>query len=170
MNILLRSITVTWLAFAAQCFAESSSDTIEQQWLDIIASGKAYSKEQLQPLYQQLGPISAEDIIGTWNGGKFDGGKPDPINWYGKQFNSLEDVKPLLVRMEDGSIGVFDKLGAARLREIKYQGVVSASLIYDTQPIMDYFRKVNDDLIIGWGDVKGSEESSFFFYLKRDSK
>ncbi len=147
----------------------SYGENAEKKLLQMIESGKAYSKEEIQIYYSQLGPISAEEIIGTWNGGKFDGGTtPDPINWYGKRFNSLEDVKPLLVTLEDGSIGVYDGLGAARLREIKYQGLVSASLIYDKQPIMDYFRKINDDLIIGYGDVKGSDEQSFFFYLKRD--
>lgn len=165
-------LSLVKIATLVLCFTLGTSHALagsaEKSLVKMIEGGKAYSKAELQPFYEKLDPISAEDIIGTWKGGKFDGGKPDPINWYGKRFNSMEDVKPLLVTAEDGSIQVFDKLGAARLREIKYQGVVSAALIYDKQPIMDYFRKINDDLIIGYGDVKGSETDSFFFYLRRD--
>ena len=41
------------------------------------------------------------------------------------------------------------------------------ALIYDSQPIMDYFRKVNDDVVIGLGDIKG-KPLDFFFHLTRD--
>ena len=34
------------------------------------------------------------------------------------------------------------------------------------QEIMDYFRKVNDDVVIGLGDIKG-KPLDFFFHLTR---
>ncbi len=136
--------------------------------LALIDGGAAHEESEIRPHYEALDAISAEEIIGTWKGGRFDGGTaPDPINWYGKRFVSEQYVEPLLVHGENDTVRVFDKMGAASLREIKYQGVVSASLIYDQHPIMDYFRKVNDDLIVGWGEVKGSPKDSFFFYLQR---
>ena len=46
-------------------------------------------------------------------------------------------------------------MGLAQLREVACRGKTSASLIYDTQPIMDYFRKVTKDIVLGLGDVKG---------------
>lgn len=141
---------------------------VEQRWLDMIASGEAYPAETLLPLFEQLEPVDTEFMLGTWIGGKFDGGaEPDPINWYGKRFNSTTDVKPLLVTDADGKVQVFDKLGAAQMREIKYNGVTSAALIYDTQPIIDYFRKVNDDVVIGLGDIKG-KPTDFVFHLTRE--
>ncbi len=66
----------------------------------------------------------------------------------------------------NATVTVFRKLGDARLREIRFRGKTSASLIYDKQPIMDYFRRVSDDTVIGWGEVKGKEEV-LFFHLTR---
>ena len=48
-----------------------------------------------------------------------------------------------------------------------YRGVTSASLIYDKHPIMDYFRKVTDDIVVGLGDQKG-KPTDFFFHLTRE--
>lgn len=141
---------------------------LEQRWLDMIASGEAYPAETLIPLFEQLEPVDTDFMLGTWKGGKFDGGaEPDPINWYGKRFTSTTDVEPLLVLDADGKVQTFDKLGGAQMREIKYNGVTSAALIYDSQPIMDYFRKVNDNVVIGLGDIKG-KPTDFVFHLTRE--
>jgi Domain of unknown function (DUF4334)/GXWXG protein len=142
--------------------------SVESDLLGIIHSGKACPAATLMPLFERLEPISAEFMIGTWRGGKFDGGAdPDPINWYGKRFASASHVEPLLCRKEDGSIYSYDNLGLAQLREVAFGGKVSASLIYDKQPIMDYFRKVTKDIVIGLGDIKG-RPTDFFFHLTRE--
>lgn len=153
---------------ASGTLSHAGADQLEQRWLDMIASGKAYPAEELMPLFEQLEAVDLEFMVGTWKGGKFDGGaEPDPINWYGKRFVSPVHVEPLLVTAADGSVQVYDKLGAAQMREIRYAGKVSAALIYDRQPIMDYFRKVNDNVVIGLGDIKG-KPTDFFFHLTRD--
>lgn len=140
----------------------------EADLLGIIASGQACPATTLLPLYDQLEPVSIEFMFGTWRGGKFDGGKdPDPIQWYGKRFSPPDFAEPLLCRAADGSIYSYDKLGMAQLREIRFRGKVSASLIYDQQPIMDYFRKVSDNVLLGLGDIKG-KPTDFFFYLIRE--
>lgn len=151
---------------ALLCGTAQAGD-IEQQWLDMIASGKAYPAETLMPLFKQLPAVDTDFMLGTWKGGKFDGGaEPDPINWYGKRFTSTTDVEPLLVTNEQGEVATYDRLGAAQMRNVEFDGTVSAALIYDSQPIMDYFRKVNDDVVIGLGDIKG-KPTDFFFYLQR---
>lgn len=140
----------------------------EKQLLAIIKSGEACPSDKLMSLFEQLEPASAEFMIGQWHGGKFDGGKePDPINWYGKRFVSANHVEPMLARKEDGEVYVWDKWGAAQLREAVFGGKVQACLIYDQHPMMDYFRKVTDDLVIGLGDIKG-RPTDFFFWLERD--
>jgi len=120
------------------------------------------------PMFKMLKPIDTDFMVGTWKGGKFDGGLPDPINWYGKRFVSEEYVEPLLVEAPDGSIQAYDGLGQARMREIRFAHVTSAALIYNNYPIIDYFRKVNDDVVIGFGETKGEENEDFFFYLIRE--
>lgn len=160
--------TLTALGLSAVLSSPALADELEQRWLEMIASGQAYPAETLMPLFEQLEPASPEFMLGTWKGGKFDGGaEPDPINWYGKRFNSLTDVEPLLVHGPDGTVVTFEGLGRAQMREMKYAGVVSAALIYDQQPIMDYFRKVNDEVVIGLGDIKG-KPTDFFFHLSRE--
>jgi hypothetical protein len=140
----------------------------EAQILKLIDSREACAPSTLMELYDQLEPVTAEFMIGTWKGGRFDGGaSPDPINWYGKRFVSAQHVEPLLCRAADGSLYSFDKLGLAQLREMRFRGKVSASLIYDQQPIMDYFRKVTDDVVVGLGDIKG-KPTDFFFHLTRE--
>jgi len=165
----MRAITTTLaaLGLGALFSTAASADDLQQQWLDMIASGDAYSADTLMPLYRQLEPVDTDFMIGTWKGGKFDGGQePDPINWYGKRFTSLTDVEPLLVTNAAGEVVTYDRLGGAQMRMVEFDGKVSAALIYDSQPIMDYFRRVNDDLVIGLGDIKG-KPTDFFFYLQR---
>jgi hypothetical protein len=55
----------------------------------------------------------------------------------------------------------------ARLRNVEYRGKVSATIIYDHLPIHDYFRRVDDDTILGVMDRRGVERP-FFFVLRRD--
>ncbi len=133
----------------------------------MIADKKAYTTEEIMPLYEQLDPIDIDFMLGQWKGGKFDAGKmPDPINWYGKRFNSRNNAEPLLARKPDGEIYSFSKWGMAQLRMVEYKGKVSATLIYDLKPIMDYFRKVDENTLIGLGDFKGN--LTFFFHLTRE--
>jgi Domain of unknown function (DUF4334)/GXWXG protein len=56
----------------------------------------------------------------------------------------------------------------ARLRMTEYRGVVSATMIYDSKPINDIFRKVDDDTILGVMDLRFTPQP-FFFVLRRES-
>lgn len=142
--------------------------SVEETLLKIIRSGEACSAEILMPLFEQLEPAPEEFMIGQWHGGKFDGGAdPDTINWYGKRFISRTLVEPMLCRNEEGEIYVWEKFGQAQLREVAFNGKVQACLIYDKMPMMDYFRKVTDDIVLGVGDIKGLP-TDFFFWLERD--
>ncbi|GAA4479406.1 DUF4334 domain-containing protein [Rhodococcus olei] len=56
----------------------------------------------------------------------------------------------------------------ARLRTTRFRGVDTATMIYDAHPINDVFRRVDDDTVIGWMDLRGSP-APYFFSLHRDS-
>ena len=47
----------------------------ETQLQEMIATQAAYPASMLMPLFEQLQPIGAAEIIGMWRGGLFDGGK-----------------------------------------------------------------------------------------------
>ena len=55
----------------------------------------------------------------------------------------------------------------ARLRMTAYRGVVSATMIYDSLPINDIFRKVDDDTVLGVMDVRFTPHP-FIFILRRE--
>jgi hypothetical protein len=55
----------------------------------------------------------------------------------------------------------------ARLRRVEHRGVTTAAMIYDALPIIDVFRKVDDDVLLGAMDMRGLP-SPFFFVLERD--
>lgn len=142
--------------------------TVEAQLLELIKSKEACEADVLMPMYLKLEPASIEFMLGQWHGGKFDGGKePDPLNWYGKRFESRDHVEPMLCRKEDGTVYAWDNWGTARLRDMAFGGKVQAGLIYDKMPMIDYFRKVSEDIVIGLGDIKG-RPVDFFFWLERD--
>lgn len=55
----------------------------------------------------------------------------------------------------------------ARLRRTGFRGVDTATMIYDARPIHDVFRRISDDTVIGWMDLRGSDRP-YFFSLTRD--
>ena len=54
----------------------------------------------------------------------------------------------------------------ARLRRVEYRGVISAGMIYDALPILDVFRAVDPDTLLGLMDLRGMPRP-FFFMLRR---
>ena len=55
---------------------------------------------------------------------------------------------------------------SARLRMVEHRGKVSAAMVYDRLPIVDVFRRIDDDTLLGVMDMKGSPQP-FFFRLRR---
>ena len=55
----------------------------------------------------------------------------------------------------------------ARLRTTRFRGVDSATMIYDQLPIVDVFRRLSDDAVIGAMDLRGIRQP-YFFVLRRD--
>lgn len=56
----------------------------------------------------------------------------------------------------------------ARLRMTVYRGVCSATMVYDQLPILDVFRKLDDETVFAVMDLKGMAQP-FFFMLRRDA-
>ena len=62
---------------------------------------------------------------------------------------------------------MFTRRSRARLRMTEFRGKVSATMVYDQQPVNDVFRKVDDNTVMGLMDAKGLTHP-FFFVLKRE--
>ncbi|WP_052466016.1 DUF4334 domain-containing protein [Mobilicoccus massiliensis] len=56
----------------------------------------------------------------------------------------------------------------ARLRMTEHRGVATATMTYDTQPIDDHFRRIDDDTLLGVMDMRGMTQP-FFFVLRRSN-
>ena len=54
----------------------------------------------------------------------------------------------------------------ARLRIVEYRGVKTAAMVYDQLAIIDVFRKVDDDTVLGVMDMRAMDQP-FFFVLRR---
>ena len=54
----------------------------------------------------------------------------------------------------------------ARLRTVEHRGVATAAMVYDALPIIDVFRRVDDDTMLGLMDLRGLPQP-FFFLLRR---
>ncbi|WP_182112924.1 MULTISPECIES: DUF4334 domain-containing protein [unclassified Actinotalea] len=60
-------------------------------------------------LFDELPPVTADDLLGTWAGRGIPTGHPldgllERYGWYGKRFGSSEDVDPLLFRAPRGRL------------------------------------------------------------------
>ena len=62
---------------------------------------------------------------------------------------------------------VATRRSAARLRSTLYRGQVSAAMLYDHQPIVDVFRRLDPERLLGVMDCKGMARP-FFFVLRRE--
>ena len=156
-------------------------------------------------LYDGLAPMPAEELTGRWRGRELATGHPmdgrlAASGWYGKQFDDVDRVHPLLFATPGGKVfpvdprliplALVDKvppalvrrarraLGLAepvlrsrrhraRLREVRYRGVVTAAMVYDDLPIIDVFRRVDEDTVLGAMDLRGAP-APYFFVLQRD--
>ncbi len=56
----------------------------------------------------------------------------------------------------------------ARLRLVEYRGVVTAAMSYDQLPIIDVFRAVDSDTVVGAMDMRGLERP-YLFVLRREA-
>ncbi|KAL8859695.1 MAG: hypothetical protein Q9178_003809 [Gyalolechia marmorata] len=137
--------------------------------------GESVTEAEVEKIFGSLKPLASADLlIGSWNGaGVQTGNKGNEslmqIRWVGKDFRGVDDVDPIMVLGDKDQRVWSEEWGHASLRKMVFRGVTSIAMIYDTKPIFDHFRYVNDDLVMGAMDspkVMGTE-STFYFYLSR---
>jgi uncharacterized protein DUF4334/GXWXG protein len=55
----------------------------------------------------------------------------------------------------------------ARLRMTEFRGVTTATMVYDSLPINDVFRRVDEDTALGLMDRRGDEAPNYFYFVLR---
>jgi hypothetical protein len=159
----------------------------QQKVQALVKSNVTTPTSILKELWSALPPITVAKAIGTYHGGLFThDGKPDPINWWGKQILSETTVNPLLSTPPKNATSRFDAAGKeivfpyprysiAQARNVEHEGVVSATILYNRIPLFDYFRVVKEGdpvtgaglVLLGKSDLRGTEASPAYFHLTR---
>lgn len=170
----------------------------------LAALGNRTTVDEGLELFDTLPAVEPEFMLGRWRGRELATGHPmegllEPSGWYGKQFDGVEQVHPLLFRDADGDLypvsprrltlmlvgriptamtgrasRVVPRLRplirtpdyAARLRSISHRGVVTAAMVYDDLPIIDTFRAVDEDTVLGVMDYRVHPDP-YLFVLER---
>lgn len=161
---------------------------------EAIAKGKV-TPEEATALFDSLETIPTEFLLGEWKGGELATGHPSDgrlasSGWYGKTFRAVNDVDPLRYTAKAGGTFAGDpvkcvtsptlrdacitdhqeeaetKQPGARLRVVEFRGKTSAAMVYNNLPIIDHFRKVDEDTVLGAMDVP-TPGPNYFFYLQR---
>lgn len=138
---------------------------------DLIKRKGEIAKEKLDEFFATLEPVKTEEMTGKWRGGYFPTGNKwewlvkDYVlfKWYGKEFFVNNRVKVFIVSFLGMKFNL--PLCTAVLRASSFKGKISGSIDYDHFPIVDYFRKIDEDTIMGIMEVKGKTQT--YFYLKR---
>lgn len=143
-----------------------------RQRLDALAGSPApVLLAEVHALYDSLPPVPADGLVGAWSGGIVPTGHPGEagmarMRWAGKVFRGPDDVDPIVVLDEAGARRASDVMGAARVRAVEHRGVVTATMLYDVHPVLDHFRLVDDETLLGLMDRKG-DEAELAFLLRR---
>jgi hypothetical protein len=131
---------------------------------------------ELDAFWATLKPATVDFMIGEWKGGEFDTGHRmngglEKARWFGKTFNSASDVKPLICLDDAGNkfSNVEMGNGEASLWMEEFRGEVTATMVYDGQPIHDHFKAIDPNAVMGIMNGKNVLDGGryFYFYLER---
>lgn len=136
---------------------------------------------ELDDLWADLATVEVEDILGPWRGGDFSTGHVasrvlEKVGWHGKRFDGPLAAVPLVCRGEDGELYSNTEAGGggeASLWPVAFRGEVTATMVYDRLPVLDHFKRVDDDTLMGI--MNGKLDSAFgvkdlyYFWLERDA-
>jgi len=136
--------------------------------------------EELDEIWAALPTARVDDVLGAWKGADFATGHPlhqglVDARWYGKTFVSASDAKPLICTDENGarySNLALGRGGEASLWAVEFRGEVTATMVYDAQPVFDHFKWVDDDTLMGIMNGKSPlifhQGHHYYFLLERD--
>ncbi|GAA3949790.1 DUF4334 domain-containing protein [Gordonia caeni] len=142
-----------------------------------VASQQISEPAELDAIWAALPVVTVDEILGDWRGGELPSGHPmdgqlEKVGWHGKWFRSWYDVAPMVCRDADGKLYSNTEIGKgeASLWPVGFRGEVTASMVYDGQPVIDHFKRVDENTLMGIMNGKTSlvRDRHFYFYLQRD--
>jgi hypothetical protein len=131
---------------------------------------------ELDEFWASLQPATIDGMMGEWKGGEFVtghkmNGQLAKAGWFGKTFKSVRDAQPLVCLDADGNKFSNKEMGKgeASLWLEEFRGEVTATMVYDGQPVHDHFKTIDDDAVMGIMNGKGVRDKGryYYFYLER---
>lgn len=155
--------------------------TDTRQRFDDLRQAEHADPADLDALWADLAVVEVEEILGAWRGGDFPTGHVastvlEKVRWHGKRFDSPLAAVPLVCRGDDGALSSNLEAGGggeASLWPVGFRGEVTATMVYDRMPVLDHFKKVDDDTLMGI--MNGKLEAAFgiadlyYFWLEREA-
>lgn len=138
---------------------------------------KDVSPADLDEIWAAPDTIRTEELVGSWKGDEFHtghkmNGQLQAARWYGKVFKSINEVEPIVCYDADGNLFSNNELslGGATLWDVEFRGEVTATMVYDGQPVFDHFKKVDENTLMGLMNGKRQRASGnyLYFILERD--
>lgn len=151
-----------------------TADPDARKRFDALMAGPSPARrEDLADLFGSLGAVTVPAMIGRWTGAPFPTGDPWAFllrqravaRWQGKDFRSADRVHALMVSVFGLTFAA--PLGAAVLRADTFRGKPSTAMIYRWLPIVDHFRAVDPDTLMGAMEIRGRIRT--WFGLRRET-
>ncbi|GAA3112568.1 hypothetical protein GCM10017687_26830 [Streptomyces echinatus] len=140
-------------------------------------TGRSRRAAELDALWEALASVHPGEILGTWRGTPLDTGHSAQRRlrgmrfWYGKRFNSPDDVEPLICRSQQGRLYPDTEAspGGGRLRMLPFRNYVTTALLYHGRPVIDYFKAADPATLMGimTGGEPSDHGRAFYFILRR---
>jgi Domain of unknown function (DUF4334)/GXWXG protein len=152
-------------------------DTARSRFAELRGQSDVDTAE-LDEIWSALDTVRAEDVVGHWKGDEFNtghkmNGQLQAARWYGKFFDSVNDVEPIVCYDEAGQLFSNHELsrGGASLWDIEFRGETTATMVYDGQPIFDHFKRVDGNTLMGIMNGKRQRNGAdlLYFILERDA-
>lgn len=149
------------------------------RWEALRAAPGLIDPDELDAVWADLEVVEASAILGSWRGFAFPTGHPvervlAKSRWHGKRFTTPADATPLVCRADDGSLysDTTAGRGEASLWHVEFRGEVTATMVYDGMPVLDHFKRVDDNTLMGImngkPDVVLANGRHFYFGLERE--
>lgn len=132
--------------------------------------------DDLPRIWRSLPAVDPAELRGLWRGtGLSEGHAAHRMlvrsRWFGKLFRSDDDVAPIVCETDDGAL-VADAVlarGGASLSRVEHDGVTTAAMGYDGQPIVDLFVRIGPGAVLGvmTGRHALDDGRAYYFVLER---
>ncbi|MFF2389417.1 alcohol dehydrogenase catalytic domain-containing protein [Agromyces sp. NPDC058104] len=141
---------------------------------DLLAGRVA--ADDLPRIWRSLPAVDPAELRGLWRGsGLSDDHAAHRMlvrsRWYGKLFRSADDVAPIVCETDDGALVVDAALarGGASLSRAEHDGLSTAAMGYDGQPIVDLFVRIGPGAVLGvmTGRHALDDGRAYYFVLER---